>query len=239
MISIIIPTLNEESVIEKTLKSLQRLSLPHKVIITDGKSKDRTIEIARGLGATVVEYTGTARQTIAEGRNDGAKAAEGEFVAFMDADCIIREPDAFFGKILEHFKRDPRLVAVNVAIRVLPEYETLADKLVFSGFNLYLKLMNNILHLGMSAGEFQMIRKEVFDRLGGYNPKLVASEDVDLFARLSKIGRVRCEPGLTIYHTGRRAHKIGWPKLLSLWIGNSISMMIRRKAIVKEWEPIR
>lgn len=240
MISIIIPTLNEESVIEKTLTSLRsKLTIPHEIIISDGHSKDRTAEIARKYADKVIVYAGEKRQTIAEGRNDGAKAGKGEFLVFMDADCTIKDPDPFFDKILKHFGRDPKLVAVNVAIRVLPEFETPADWVVFNLFNDYLWFVNDILHIGMSAGEFQMIRKEVFDRLGGYDPKLVASEDVDLFSRLSKVGCVRYEKGLVIYHTGRRAHKIGWPKLLSLWFLNTVSMMFRRRAFVKEWKPIR
>ena len=242
MISIIIPTLNEESVLEKTLTSLRRgFTIPHEIIITDGHSKDRTIEIAKRLGAKVVEHDGSYRQTIAEGRNAGAAAMDSssKFAAFIDADCTIMEPDKFFGQILAHFERDPKLVAVNVAIRVLPEFETLSDKIIFSSFNRYLNFVNNFLHLGISAGEFQMIRREAFEKVGGYDPKLVAAEDVDMFRKLNSVGQVRFETGLTIYHTGRRAHKIGWPKLLSLWILNPVMMGLRGKAFSKEWKPIR
>jgi len=240
MISIVIPTLNEESVIDGTLSHLKsKLSISNEIIVSDGASKDRTAEIARRHADQVIVYAGTKRQTIAEGRNDGAHAAHGEFLVFIDADCTIKEPDHFFDKILKHFERDPGLVAVNVAIRVLPEMETTGDWIVFNLFNDYLWFVNNVLHIGMSAGEFQMIRKVVFDKVGGYNGSLVASEDVDLFNRLSKVGRVRYEKGLVIYHTGRRAHKIGWPHLLSLWILNSLSMMFKGRAFVKEWKPIR
>ena len=240
MISIIIPTLNEESVIEGTLKGLRtNFSLPHEVIVSDGRSKDRTVEIARSWSNKVVEHLTPERQTIAAGRNAGAKEALGEFLAFIDADCTILNPDAFFNQIIKHFERDPKLVAVNVAIRVLPEYENWADWLIYNLFNDYLWLVNNVLKFGMSAGEFQMMRKDVFEKIGGYNEKLVASEDIDLFGRLSKVGHVRYEKGLTIYHTGRRAHKIGWPKLLTQWIVNSLSMWIRGRAHSKEWKPIR
>jgi glycosyltransferase involved in cell wall biosynthesis len=240
MISIIIPTLNEESVIGETVSDLQaKLTIPHEIIISDGQSKDRTVELARSAGAKVVEYTGTIRQTIAKGRNDGAKAASGEFLVFIDADCTIREPDKFFTRIIDHFQADPKLVAVNVAIRVLPEMETFSDRLIFDIFNDYLWIVNNFIHVGISAGEFQMIRKSVFDRLGGYNEKLVASEDMDMFSRLAKVGRVRFDKGLTIYHTGRRGHAVGWPKLLSLWLLNSVWMMTSGRAFVSEWKPIR
>ncbi len=240
MISIIIPTLNEESVIADTINSLKsKLTIAHEIIISDGQSKDRTAEIARQAGAKVVEYTGSTRQTIAMGRNDGAKAATGEFLVFIDADCKILEPDKFFTRLLGQFAANPRLVAVNVAIRVLPGMETFSDKMVFTVFNDYLWILNNFFRIGMSAGEFQMMRKDVFDGLGGYNAKLVASEDVDMFSRLAKVGRVRFDKDLTIYHTGRRGHAIGWPKLLSLWLLNSVWMMTLGKAFVNEWKPIR
>lgn len=240
MISIVIPTLNEEKCIRKTITSFgAHFAMPHEIIISDGHSTDKTLAIARECGATVVEYNEPKRQTIAEGRNAGAAQARGEYLVFLDADCTIPNPDHFFSVIMKHFEADPKLVAVNVAIHVEKQSRTTMDFLVYFFFNHYLQLLNNVFGFGMAAGEFQMIRKDVFDKLGGYNGKLVASEDVDLFARLSRAGRVKTVGGLTIYHTGRRAHKIGWPKLLSQWIVNSVSLFLRNKAHSKEWIPIR
>ena len=72
----------------------------------------------------------------------------------------------------------------------------------------------------------------------GYNENFVASEDYDLFSRLSKIGHTRM--GETPdFHTGRRAHAIGWPKLLRLWVGNTIYNIIYRHSLSSEWEVIR
>lgn len=240
MISIIIPTLNEESVIADTLKDLKsKLTIPHEIIVTDGKSTDRTVEIAHQLADAVVAYTGTKRQTIAQGRNDGVKASHGEFLAFMDADCHFKNADAFFTEALTHFQKNEKAVALTVSIRVLPAMETLADKVVFIFFNTYLRIMNNVFGLGIAAGEFQMIRRDAFEKVGGYREELVASEDIDIFYRLSKIGRIVFDSKITIYHTGRRAHKVGWPKLISTWIMNSLHMWITGRAYSKEWKVIR
>lgn len=237
MLSIIIPTLNEEKYIARTVSSLKAgLNLPHEIIITDGHSHDGTVTIAKTAGADqAVVHDGQSKQTIAAGRNAGAAVASGEFLIFIDADCTIPEINHFFDKIVHHFERDPELVAVNVAIRVEPGQETWADWMVYNLFNDYLWFVNNILHYGMAAGEFQMIRRSAFEKLHGYNPTLVAAEDIDLFARLSKIGRVRYEKGLKVYHSGRRAHKVGWPKLLSLWFLNAVSMNLRGKAWSQSW----
>lgn len=240
MISIIIPTLNEASVIGDTIARLQAgLSMPHEIIVTDGKSTDQTAEIAKAAGATVVKYAGSARQTIAMGRNDGAAAAHGEFFAFMDADCQIMSPDKFFSEILAYFDAHPKVVALTVSIRVLPEVETRTDMLVFIIFNTYLRILNNVLGFGMAAGEFQMIRTSAFKEVGGYDPKLVASEDIDIFHRLSRIGKIEFLSHLKIYHSGRRAHKIGWPRLIMTWFLNSMSMFLTKKAYSKEWTVIR
>ncbi len=243
MISIIIPTLNEESVIARTIKTLKAgLTIPYEIIVTDGHSKDRTVALAREAGADkIFEHDCSHRQTIAEGRNAGAAlaSAESRFLVFLDADCTIPGPEFFFDKILKHFARDPKLVAVNTAIRVLPGAENFWDWAIYNLFNDYLWFVNDVLHIGLAAGEFQMVRREVFVKLGGYDAKLVASEDVDLFSRLARAGRVRYEKGLKVYHTGRRAHKIGWLKLLWLWNMNTIYMKLTGRAYSGEWKPLR
>jgi glycosyltransferase involved in cell wall biosynthesis len=240
MISVIIPTLNEESVIEKTLTLLKsELTLPHEIIVSDGKSTDKTVAIARGLADIVVAYNEPARQTIAQGRNAGARASHGDILAFMDADCSFSDPNDFFARALKHFENNPKLVALTVSVRVIPKLETFSDKLVFISLNNYFRILNNLLKLNIAAGEFQMIRRSAFVKMGGYNEKFVASEDIDMFHRLSKIGQIFFDHRLTVFHTGRRAHKIGWPRLLSHWFLNSVSIFIRRKAYSKEWEVIR
>src|SRR5580693_7020418 len=128
MISIIIPTLNEAKIIESTLRTLAAtLTLPHEVIVSDGSSSDRTAELARRCANTVVVYSGAGRQTIGEGRNEGAKAAAGEFLVFLDADCVIPKPDGFFAEALAQFERDPGLVGLTAYLRVFPADETLGD----------------------------------------------------------------------------------------------------------------
>lgn len=240
MISVIIPTLNEESVIEKTLTLLKsKLTLPHEIIVSDGQSTDKTVAIARGLADIVVAYNEPARQTIAQGRNGGARASHGDLLAFMDADCSLSDPDDFFASALKHFETNPKLVALGVSLRVIPKLETFSDKLVFVPMNNYFRVLNNLLKLNMAVGEFQMIRRSAFVKVGGYNEKLVAGEDIDMFHRLSKIGQIFFDHRLTVFHTGRRAHKIGWPRLLLHWFLNGFSMVIRGKAYSKVWEVIR
>lgn len=241
MISIIIPTLQEEKAIPGTLRSLKKdISLPHEVIVSDGGSHDGTVELARPLADHVVVYQGAVRQTIAQGRNDGAKAARGEFLLFLDADCVLPQPDDFLTRALSHFQADENLVALTGKVRVFPDEATWHDRIVFGVLNFTARVQSNVFQgAGCVGGEFQMVRKSAFDAVGGYREDLVTLEDRDLFLRLSKNGRTYFDPGLTIFHTGRRAHTEGWPRLIIRALLNLLLFQTRGRVRSTEWRPIR
>jgi len=169
----------------------------------------------------------------------GGATAKGDYVVFIDSDVVIPDINNFFNTALEDFSDEPRLVALTVRYRVFPEMSTWADNLFFGLLCFDFLVSNNVFHVGASAGEFQMIQRDVFNRVGGFNEKLAAAEDMDMFRRLSKVGRTRFEKRLSIYHTGRRAHTIGWPKLLWEWFANTVSVFFFKKSASKEWKEIR
>jgi glycosyltransferase involved in cell wall biosynthesis len=241
MISIIIPTLQEEKAIPGTLRALKdKLSLPHEIIVSDGGSSDRTVELARPLADQVLVYRGVTRQTISQGRNDGAKVARGEFLLFLDADCVMPQPDDFLARALSHFQADTNLVALTGNVRVFPDAATRHDRIVFGVMNFAARVQNNVFGgAGCVGGEFQMVRKTAFDAVGGYREDLVTLEDRDLFFRLSKNGRTYFDPALTIFHTGRRAHIEGWPRLIIRALLNIFLFQTMGRVRTTEWRPIR
>jgi glycosyltransferase involved in cell wall biosynthesis len=241
MISIIIPTLNEEKVIGETLSRLQsELTLPREIIVSDGRSRDKTIEIAKNFTDTVLVHAGAGRQTIGQGRNAGAKISRGEFLVFIDADCMIPDPDRFFSSALSRFQEEGELVALTAYLRVFPETETIGDKVVSWTRNFGVRVSNNFFKKGDCAGgEFQMIRKEAFFKIGGYREDLVTCEDRDLFRRLARVGRTMSDPNLTVFHSARRAHILGWPYLIGLFFINTIFFRLRGRCFSKDWEPVR
>jgi len=88
-VSIIIPTLNEEKYVEKTLLSIkaQTMKLPYEVIVSDGASKDDTLKIAKRYANKIVI---SKKRSPAIQRNCGAKYSKGSFLIFVDADtCLL------------------------------------------------------------------------------------------------------------------------------------------------------
>ena len=240
MISFIVPTLNEEKHIEETLKNLSAYRGAHEIVISDGGSTDRTIEIAKRYTAKIVQHTGKERQTIAGGRNEGAFAASGDFIVEIDADTRFHEIDSFFETMLGTFASNPKIVGATCWFRVYPEEETFFDKLIFGITGTMSLILDNILRQGCaSGGEFQMMRADAFRKIGGYNKDIVAMEDVEMFSRLRKLGRVHFETKLHIFHSGRRAHVVGWPKMIGTFFVNSVYLLLFNKVRSKTWKVVR
>lgn len=240
MISIIVPTFNEEKIIAETLKKLQALrGKGFEIVLSDAKSQDRTVQQAAPFADRVVVEPNPERRTIGRGRNLGAAAAQGDFLVFIDADVEIPKPAEFFKKALARFDTDPSLVGLTVSLRVSPQVATWADNLIFSGVNLVHRFNNNLRGSGSASGEFQMVRANAFRRLGGYRENLAVSEDNEFFLRLSKIGRTQMAPDLYVFHSGRRAHRVGWLRLLLSWLLNAVSVKLLGRSADKEWKVVR
>jgi len=209
LLSIIIPAREEESTIAETIAQFKNgLSLSHEIIVSDAHSHDRTVAIARETAHIVVVFDGE-RHTAGIGRNDGARVARGEYLAFVDAGVEVPEVEAFFNRALAHFRRDPRVVGVTGPQRASPAIETWADRLSFGFFNAQLRFLNNVLDRGEASGKFMLVSRKAFDRVDGFREDLVTREDGDFFYRLSRTGRTVFDPSLMIYHGARRAHPGG------------------------------
>ena len=88
--SIVIPTLNEEENLGSCIKSLTEQSWPqYEVVIADGGSTDRTLEIAEINGFKVLSVEKTRPHDVSTAKNLGAKYAIGDILVFLDADMSI------------------------------------------------------------------------------------------------------------------------------------------------------
>ena len=238
-ISIIIPTLREEQFLERTLKNFDELKVPHEIIITDGGSQDQTLDIAQQYTDKITVWNKPRRQTFGEAKNTGANIATGAFLVFIDADVLIPEPQKFFEEVLATFEKNNKLVAVTVPLKPYNENHSFVDTFFCAPLNWFYIISNNLFHLGDASGEFQMVRADIFRKIGGFNEQLIAAEDNELFRRLAAQGRTLSYWRLCVRHSLRRPHKLGWLRTYGIWIKNGLSAKFRGKAAYEEWTVVR
>jgi glycosyltransferase involved in cell wall biosynthesis len=240
VISIIIPTFNEEKLLPQILDQFPPALLGQagaEIIVSDGGSTDRTAAIALERGASVVRHEVPQRQTIAEGRNRGAEIARGDLFVFINADIRISDPARFLAEA-RRLSVTGNIAGVTCVVHVFPEEETIADRLFHLWHNGYVRFLN-LIGEGMGRGECQILTSEMFRRLGGYNPAMVAGEDYDLFRRVRKQGQVVMMPGVTVYESPRRFRKYGYLHILWGWTRNALAVIFRNKSSSEEWEAVR
>lgn len=239
--SIIIPTLNEEKLLPNILKQIKENNIlknfDAELIISDGGSKDATINIALQYSDKVIVHRDDSPQNIGEGRNAGARAAEGSIYVFLGADVFIPDIKRFFKYVDEVFLPGKH-AAMTCKVEIAPEERKLSDVVFHSILNLYFHSLN-IFMVGMGRGECQIIRKEVFEKAGGYKKELVAGEDFEFFTRVRRLGSIHFANKIKLYESPRRYRKIGYLNVCLSWFINSYYVLFKKRSLNKEWEQIR
>lgn len=239
-ISIIIPVLQEEKILEKTLAVFTdtlRSRYSIEIIVSDGGSTDGTMMIAGRYADKIVRHTGQHRQTIAEGRNCGAAVAEGDIFIFLNGDTVPARPEKFFETVTA-WSDSNESIALACPVHIPPEERIAADSLFHLFYNAYVRLLN-LCGIGMGRGECQVVRADMFRQVGGYNSTIAAGEDFDLFRRLARTGAIRTFSDMLVYESPRRFRKYGYGRVLWNWTVNAVSVMVRKKAVSEEWEAVR
>ncbi len=239
--SFIIPTLNEEKLLPILLEQIKSSGVVEKynceIIISDGGSSDNTIGVAKNYTEKITQHSESNRQTIAEGRNSGANIASSEILIFIDGDIIFENLSKFMDKVEITFSSN-KYLAMTCYINIHPSERVFSDKIFLNFYNWYFRILNNI-GVGMGRGECQIIPKNIFDNIGGYNQSLVAGEDFDLFKRIRKKGKILFDKNLVIYESPRRYRKYGHFKIFFSWLLNALSVIFKNKSSSKEWEEVR
>ncbi len=239
-ISIVIPTLNEEKLLPRMLAQFTpELRSAHRlhIVVSDGGSSDRTLEIARLAADTTVENTDGLRQTIAVGRNRGAEKAEAEILIFLCADTRVANADRFLRTIRQEIER-PGIAALSCPVTVYPEEETFADRAYHGFYNWLFALMNRV-GMGMGRGECHVMLRSTYLRVGGYAERITAGEDYELYTRLIKLGKVLFLRDLHVFESPRRYRYYGYCRVSAAWFMNFLSVFFLGRSVRKEWEPIR
>lgn len=172
-ISVIIPALNEEETIEGTLGHV--IDIPGvEVIVSDGGSSDRTVEIAQRRAMVVSSVCGRGCQM-----NSGASVATGEILLFLHADTVL--PQGWVDRI-SSVMADKRVVGGAFSLSI--DSDKLSHKIIAAAAN----IRSGITRLPYGdQGIF--VRRSAFEKIGGFKDILIM-EDVDLMRRVKKVGKI-------------------------------------------------
>lgn len=215
-ISIVIPTYCEEKVLPDLLKSIEnQIFSPTEVIVADAQSPDRTREIARLLGARVVEGG-----KIAFGRNAGAKVAKSEYVLFLDADTQLPTELTLVGAYLEAISKnlDIGTIFYDVIKDKSTTFGVVAGSAINGAFNAVKVVQSFLKYPKWEAGSFVLVKKEFFNKVGGFDEKMTMNEDRDFFQRVVKAGG---NYGLITMRINTSVRRFDTPKKVAkgvLWI---------------------
>ncbi|MBT3721646.1 glycosyltransferase [archaeon] len=234
MISIIIPTLNEEKNISRVISQFSKIK-NLEIIIADGSSDDDTIKIAKKLGAKVF-LNKRKTQNIGKNRNLGATHAKGNILIFCDADTQFKNAKKAILNIESKFSSNNLLAGVP-RLEIFPKEKKIQDFFFHSIFSFILKTSFKT-KIPLASGQCQIIRKKIFRQMKGYNSKMAVNEDAEIFERISKKGQVKYFNDIIVYESPRRYRKKGYIYLGVLVLITNFFRKIFKKEIIKEWQRV-
>ncbi len=203
-ISVVIPAYNEEKNISACLQSLaeQNTARPFEVILVNNNSTDNTAPIAYQFAERLrLQIIFEPRVGRGAARACGFARAQGEIILSTDADTVVPKDwvETLAGAAEKKFKASA--ISGAVVVTDLPGWRGYFFNWFWPKFNFSFRLFTGGYFLsGFNFG----IYKNIYERVGGFNPNLSAWEDFDLGSRLNKFGKIIFLPSPAVAFSGRR-----------------------------------
>lgn len=224
ILSIIIPTYNEEEYLPVLLESIEKQSFEdYEIIVADANSTDRTREIAEEHGCIVVDGG-----LPAVGRNNGARVAKGEYLLFLDSDLELT--DDYIRNALYEFRMERAGIAIT---QMLPMSQKVEDKLYHDFANYFMVRVEKIKPHG--AGCYGIIaRKELHEECGGFDEDLTFGEDTDYIERLAKKDRFKVLRSAKVGVSTRRLEEDGIETLIRQYGKSTVNDFLGKRTEASE-----
>jgi glycosyltransferase involved in cell wall biosynthesis len=226
-VSIIIPTRNEEKFIDKCLDSFlaqMRDKEDYEILCVDGMSTDRTVEIIKEHSARDgrIKLIANAAKITPVAMNLGVKQAKGDFI--MVVSCHAEYAPDYIDKCLEVIQRTGA-DQVGGYMVTCPAENTAVGRAIATATGCRFGVGNSAFRTGGPEQEvdtvpFGMYRREVFEKIGLYDERLVRNQDIELNYRLRKAGgRVIISPKIKLSYYNRATYRGLWQQSFNngLW----------------------
>jgi len=229
LVSVIIPTKNEAKLLPGCLASLarQRTQVPYEIIVVDTDSADGTSRVARSCGAKVIREP---RKGKVHAFRKGVSRAGGQILCFTEADCVV--PPHWIEVICEHFEHHPEAAAV------MGDYGFHSSTIFYNALS---RVTHPILrwgwwlwfgHHSLRATNFA-IRKDVYEKAGGFSQRTPELYDVDLSRRVAKVGKIHFLSSMRNQTSDRRVRG-RFLRFVSEFIPTFWTVVIARKRLKQQ-----
>jgi glycosyltransferase involved in cell wall biosynthesis len=179
-ISVVIAAYNEEERIGRCLEAVNNQTFSkekYEVLVIDNNSTDRTSEIAKKLGTTVIFYN--EKQGAVVAKEFGAEKAKGEIVAITDADSV---PHKDWLENIDRIMQNKKIQCIGGTVFSI---EGELVKLAFIFYDFFARL-NQVFGISLIWGPNMAVRKSAFTEVGGFDTKLRTSDDWEFVLRIQK-----------------------------------------------------
>ena len=244
MISFVIPAYNEENYLKDCLKSIFRetenKNYNYEIIVVNNASIDKTIEVAKSFKN--VKIIDEPKKGLVYARKAGYLASKGDLIANIDSDS--RLTPGWIKTVSTEFENDKKLVALSGPF-IFYDLSTFMNRMS-GGFYYYSYCLyfvaNKMSKMGsMLQGGNSVLKKSVFEKMGGYDEKVYSfyGEDADIALKMGRMGKVKWTFKLPMYSSGRRLAAEGPFTMMLRYTVNYFWVLLFKKPFTKEFIDFR
>ncbi|MFQ5823193.1 MAG: glycosyltransferase family 2 protein [bacterium] len=258
-VSIIIVNHNTKELLKELLTSITQnvKNISYEVIVVDNNSTDGSCELFKTNFTKVTLIANKSNFGFSKANNQAAKLTKGKNILFVNSDTIVCENA--IERMFAFLEKEKSTAVVGCKLlnkdnslqrscgifpRLLTEFyfRTFLNRIfptskIFGSFKLGSWDYSSVLEVDWVSGACLMIRKEIFDQIGGFDEHLyMYYEDVDLCLRVKKLGwKIYFTPNASVYHL----HGGSWERNREIPIFNScISSLYFFRKHHKKWKII-
>jgi cellulose synthase/poly-beta-1,6-N-acetylglucosamine synthase-like glycosyltransferase len=225
-VSIIVATRNSELTLDECLKAIYELNYPKdfmEIIVVDGCSTDRTLEIAEKYPAKVISVPLNAPAAY----NYALKVVSHDILGFIDADAKVEKE--WLNKLVAYLD-DPQVVGVSGGIETWNKENAWARSIGYDLENRYARLKKSVVRI---ATMNLLMKKSAIEEVGGFDEHLPSQYDTDLGFRITSRGyKLLFEPDAKCYHFNRSTVKAYFRQQLQ-YGKNTVKLYFKHSKLIK------
>jgi glycosyltransferase involved in cell wall biosynthesis len=234
-ISIVIPAHNEEKYISRCLSSIEKYKDEiFEIIVINNASIDSTTKIVEGFPFVRLVYE--PQKGLPHARNKGLSEAQGEIIAFIDADTEM--PKGWVKKLIKEFEKNKNLISISGPY-VYYDVSIFQKGLVWTYWLTLAWPLYFVTGYMILIGNFAA-KKDALIKIGGFNKDIpFYGDDTDISKKLSKIGKVKFSQTFYMFSSARRLQSEGILKTAYKYIINSLWVIFKNKPRTVVYKDIR